>query len=63
MGHLLANVKLENTMDPCALPHFWLSYYSWDEEDRLFQLRASLEGSAGQILWNASQTSPVKDII
>jgi len=38
-------------------------YYSWDEKDRLFQFRASLEGPAGQILWEASQSSRVKDII
>jgi hypothetical protein len=34
------------------------SYLRWGEEDQLFHLRASLEGAAGQILWDAgSQTS------
>ena len=68
-GHSLANVKLGKYDGSTSLPTFLAKfencsqYYSWTKEDRLFQLRASLEGPAGQILWDASQTSSVKDIV
>ena len=67
--HSLVNVKLGKYDGSTCLPTFLAKfencsqYYSWNEGDRLFQLRASLEGPAGQILWDASQTSRVKDII
>ena len=38
-------------------------YYAWDDRERLCHLRASLEGSAGQVLWDAGQQSSVEDVI
>ena len=35
----------------------------WNSEDRLFHLRASLEGPAGQILWDAGQHTSAEGII
>ena len=68
-GHSLVNVKLGKYDGSTCLATFLAKfencsqYYSWDKEDRLFQLRASLEGPAGQILWDASHTHTVKSII
>jgi hypothetical protein len=39
------------------------SYLRWGEEDQLFHLRASLEGAAGQILWDAGSQTSVHSII
>ena len=41
----------------------YADYFDWDETDKLFQLRASLAGAAGQILWNAGKQSTVGQII
>ena len=38
-------------------------YFEWDEADKLFQLRASLVGAAGQILWDAGKQSTVGRIV
>ena len=38
-------------------------YYDWDNRERLYHLRASLEGPAGQVLWDAGQQSSVEDVI
>jgi len=38
-------------------------YFSWDEKDKLFQLRASLEGAAGQVLWTAGKQTTVEEVI
>lgn len=38
-------------------------YFRWDDRDRLFQLRSSLTGAAGQILWNAGKQTTVDRII
>ena len=38
-------------------------YYAWDDRERLCHLRASLEGPAGQVLWDAGQQSSVEDVI
>ena len=38
-------------------------YFEWTEKDRLFQLRASLEGPAGQLLWSAPRAATVDVII
>jgi len=38
-------------------------YYNWDDRERLYHLRDSLEGPAGQVLWNAGQQSSVDDVI
>ena len=32
-------------------------YFEWDDSDKLFQLRASLVGAAGQVLWDAEKQS------
>ena len=38
-------------------------YYAWSERERLYHLRASLDGGAGQILWDAGNQSSVEEII
>jgi FtsZ-interacting cell division protein YlmF len=38
-------------------------YFKWKEEDKLFHLRASLEGAAGQILWTARKQTSVVEVI
>jgi len=37
-------------------------YYNWDDRERLC-LHASLEGPAGQVLWDAGQQSSVDEVI
>ena len=46
-------VKFENCSD----------YYDWNDRERLCHLRASLEGPAGQVLWDAGQQSSVNEVI
>ena len=41
----------------------YAEYFEWNEADKLFQLRASLVGAAGQILWNAGKQSTVGQIV
>ena len=38
-------------------------YYSWDARERLFHLRACLEGDAGQILWDAGAASSADELV
>ena len=38
-------------------------YFEWDDSDKLFELRASLVGAAGQIQWNAAKQSTVSRIV
>jgi hypothetical protein len=38
-------------------------YYGWNETDRLCHLRASLEGAAGQILWEVDDTVTEREVI
>ena len=38
-------------------------YYSWSERDQLCHLRASLEGRAGQVLWDAGKHGTVTELI
>jgi hypothetical protein len=38
-------------------------YFEWSETDRVFQLRASLDGAAGQLLWSMPKETTVKKII
>jgi len=38
-------------------------YYDWDARERLCHLRESLEGDAGQVLWDAGTTSSVDDLV
>ena len=38
-------------------------YYNWDDRERLCHIRASLEGPAGQVLWDAGQQSSVDEVI
>jgi len=45
--------KLEN----CAV------YYNWSQKDRLRHLKASLEGQAGQVLWQLSPEATEQDIV
>ena len=37
-------------------------YFKWNEEDKLFQLCASLSGPAGQILWDAGTHTTVDEV-
>ena len=37
-------------------------YFKWNEEDKLFQLCASLSGPAGQILWDAGTHTTVNEV-
>ena len=46
-----------------ALFENYSEYFEWDEADKLFHLRASLIGSAGQILWYAGKQSTVGRIL
>lgn len=43
--------------DSCA------KYFHWNNEDKLFQLCASLEGPAGQILWDSGGHPTVEEVI
>ena len=61
---MLPNVKLGTFKGDTCLETFLAkfenisSYLNWGPPDRLFHLRASLEGAAGQILWDTgTQTS------
>ena len=38
-------------------------YFGWNDADKLFQLRASLIGAAGQILWDARKQSTVSRVV
>jgi len=38
-------------------------YFKWNSEDKLFQLCASLEGPAGQILWETEKHTNVEQVI
>jgi hypothetical protein len=38
-------------------------YYKWDSVERLCYLRASIDGAAGQILWELSDDASEKDLI
>ena len=40
-----------------------VEYMGWDEEDQQFNLSVSLEGAAGQILWDTESCTTVKEII
>ena len=40
-----------------------LDYYDWDDRERLCYLRASSEGPAGQVLWDAGQQTSVEEVI
>jgi len=40
-----------------------LDYYEWTEKETLCHLRASLEGLAGQVLWDAGQQSSVDEVV
>jgi len=39
------------------------SYLSWDDEDMLYHLCASLEGAAGQVLWDIGPRATPADIV
>jgi hypothetical protein len=39
------------------------SYYRWNERDRVFHLRACLDGAARQILWDANENASFEQII
>jgi len=39
------------------------AYYSWSKRDRLFHLKASLEGHAGHVLWEITSDATESDIV
>jgi hypothetical protein len=39
------------------------AYYEWSDRDRLFHLKASLEGHAGEVLWEVDRRSSEADVI
>ena len=45
----------------------WAEYCGWDEEDQVFQLKQSLVGPAGNILWNEkgkrASVEQIKDLL
>ena len=45
--------KFENCID----------YYGWTSKEQLCHLRASLEGAAGQVLWDAGKQGSVDEVI
>ena len=60
LGHYDRNTCLRTFLarfDNCA------EYFEWDDSDKLFQLRASLVGAAGQIFWDAEKQSTVGRIV
>jgi len=40
-----------------------VKYFKWNEEDQLFQLCASLEGPAGQLLWDVDKFTSAEQVI
>ena len=60
LGQYTGSTPLETFLakvDNCA------EYYSWTEREKLHHLRASLDGAAGQVLWDAGSQTSVKDIV
>ena len=41
----------------------YAEYFEWNEANKLFQLRVSLAGAAGQILWDAGRQATVGQIV
>ena len=68
-GRHSMGVKLGNYDENACLQSFLArfkncaEYFEWDDSDKLFQLRASLVGSAGQILWDAGKKVEVNRIV
>jgi hypothetical protein len=44
-------------LDNCA------QFFEWNNDDKLFHLRASLEGPVGQVLWDAGKQTTVGKVI
>ena len=60
LGHYDGNTCLRPFLarfDNCA------EYFEWEDSGKLFKLRASLAGAAGQILWDAGKQSTVGRIV
>jgi len=63
------SVKLENCTGNTCLETFLAKfqnmskYYCWNEADRLFYLRAHLDGAAGQLLWSSSERDTFEDVV
>ena len=63
------SVKLENYTGNTCLETFLAKfqnmskYYCWYEADRLFYLRAHLDGAAGQLLWSRSERDTSDDVV
>jgi hypothetical protein len=66
---LAAGVKLGTFDGQTALETFLArfencsQYLNWNEADRLYHLKASLVGPAGQLLWDGPQTTTVAKIV
>ena len=67
--HVLPTLKLGTFNGSTCLKTFLAKfencsdYYEWTEKEKLCHLRASLEGPAGQVLWDAGQQSSVDQVI
>ena len=65
----VGGVKLGNFDGNTCLQNFlarfdnYAEYFEWNDSDKLFQMRVSLVGAAGQILWDAGKQSTVSRII
>ena len=53
LGHYDGNTGLQTFL---ARFDNFAEYFDWDDSDKLFQLRASLIGAAGKILWDAGNS-------
>jgi len=67
--HVLPTLKLGTFSGSTCLKTFLAKfencsdYYEWTEKEKLCHLRASLEGPAGQVLWDAGQQSSVDELV
>ena len=60
VGELQGNTCLETFL---AKFQNMSKYYCWNEADRLFYLRAHLDGAAGQFLWSSSERHTFEDVV
>ena len=64
MGYKFGNYD-GNTYLKNFLPRYenYAEYFKWYDLDKLFQLRVSLVGAAGKILWGAGKQQTVSRIV
>jgi len=64
----LIEVESDNAALPSSRPHRaavdnCAEYYSWTDSDRPHHLRASMDGAAGQVLWEAGPQTTADDVV